>query len=55
MGVSEPEDSEDVEDGDILEGLVVRPRGRATVLLELDVAAARPALVNTELMEDGTE
>lgn len=55
MGVSEPEDNEDVEDGDILEELVVRPRGRATVLLELDVAAARPALVNTELMEDGTE
>lgn len=55
MGVSEPEDNDDVDDGDILEELVVRPRGRDTPLFELDVAAANPALVNTELIEDGTE
>lgn len=48
-GVSDPEDIEEV--GDILE-LVVSPRGTLLDALE-DVAAARLALVNTELREEG--
>lgn len=49
-GVSEPDDSDDVDEGDILEELVVKPSGIPTPL-ELEVAAARLALVSTS--DDG--
>lgn len=53
-GVSEPDDRLDVDEGDILEALVVKPSGRLDELLDVDVAAARLALVSTELRDEGT-
>lgn len=48
-GVSDPDDSDDVDDGDNLEALVVNPNGNPWPLLAIDVAAAKLALVSTEL------
>lgn len=53
IGVSEPEDSEDVEEGDILEDDVVRPSGKQTLLLEELVVPGIFALVKPELTEVG--
>jgi hypothetical protein len=52
-GVSEPDDSDDVDDGDSREELVVKPRGSPGPELAMEVAAARLALVSTELREEG--
>lgn len=48
IGVSDPEDKEDVDEGDILEDDVVRPRGRQTLLFEDVVVPAGFALVKIE-------
>lgn len=53
IGVSEPEDRDDVEDGDILDDDVVKPNGKHTVLPEEVVNPGRFALVKTELTDVG--
>lgn len=53
-GVSDPDDKEDVDDGDIRDVLVVSPSGIPTAPLELDVAATKLALVSTEVRDAGT-
>lgn len=49
-GPSDPEETDDVEDGETLELFVVRPRGRPEDALE-EAAAARAALEITEERE----
>lgn len=53
IGVSEPEDKDDVEDGDILDEEVVRPSGKFRVLFEDVVVPERFALVKIELTDVG--
>lgn len=51
IGVSDPEDIDEVEDGDILDWLVVRPSGRLKLVLDDD--AGPPLTVTPEgLCED---